>query len=172
MTSYDATPARHSVTGALVKGARGTLHTEADYAASDWGSPVSVVPVGGSATTELVADAYGLFPQFDDPAQSTSLIFRDLEGGHVQRIYSVGWLRQEIETRLSDPTMDARFQRRADYGNWPVVEPTSEGTWPTRASILPAGYTGRVHWVSIDYVDHVDPPTAAVRDVHTFRAAG
>lgn len=172
MTSYDATPARHSVTGALVKGARGTLHTEADYATLTWDNPVTVTPVGAAATTELVADVYGLFPQFDDPAHSKTLIFRDLEGGHVQRLYSVGWLREEIETRLSDPTLDGRYQRRADYGSWPVVEPISEGVWPDRADVLPAGYSGRVLWVSIDFVGHAHPPTAAVRDVHDYRVAG
>lgn len=114
---FDTAVARHSVTGGLVKGARGTLHTEADAAAESWGSPLDFIPVGGVQRSDFTADVYGVFPEFD--AEHPVVVFRDEAGLHLQTLRSQSYMRDLAE-------------RTAIY--YPI-RPASAGVWTTPPSL-------------------------------------
>lgn len=108
---------------------------------------------------------YKPFPVIVPPPFSGSL-----EGLASQT--DVDAINTELAGRLSEAELDARYQPQVAYSTFPTVEPVSEGVWGARASLLPAGYSGRLHYFSADYENHVRPSDPAIGDIHTFRLPG
>ena len=153
---FDATTARHSATGKLVRGGTGTLHTYADYQAETWTSPLDFIPVGGSQRSDFTSDSYGMFPQF--AAEYERVVFRSTSGAHVQVLYSMGYLRETVNTgALAYP-----------------IRPSASGVWTTPPSLPDPPYPFTFYHFDSRDDDQVNAPITdfpTLQDWHSWRPA-